>query len=132
MIKSGVELVNDLLDNKTVDLKNPNCNNCNECCSALTIITTEEFEFYKKHFRSKGKNLFKECMKKHIEKEVKNNAINLTCPFSSKTKRCLIYNIRPRVCKEFHCSPTLNKLNIAEVSSVEHYSIFKLLKALNI
>ena len=103
--KSSVsEFLQHQINGKVVDLKNPNCNNCNECCSLLSMITPEEYQFYLKYFSTdkKGREIFKQGVTRWVEISRKLNSFNMMCPFISKTKRCLIYQIRPKVCKEFH------------------------------
>ena len=46
IISSASDYLKDITKAQVIDLKNPNCNNCSECCSLLTMITPDEFEFY--------------------------------------------------------------------------------------
>ena len=115
-----------------IDFKNPNCNNCNECCSMLSMITPEEYQFYLKYFsiNKRGREIFKEGVTRWVKVGMKANSINMMCPFLSSTKRCLIYQIRPKVCKEFHCSPNLNKLDKSIIENSEHFTIYDIVKAI--
>ncbi|MBP3914591.1 YkgJ family cysteine cluster protein [Clostridium sp.] len=131
--KSSVsEFLQHQINGKVVDLKNPNCNNCNECCSLLSMITPEEYQFYLKYFSTdkKGREIFKQGVTRWVEISRKLNSFNMMCPFISKTKRCLIYQIRPKVCKEFHCSPSLNKLDKSSIENSEHFTIYDIVKAI--
>ena len=131
--KSSVsEFLQHQINCKVVDLKNPNCNNCNECCSLLSMITPEEYQFYLKYFSTdkKGREIFKQGVTRWVEISRKLNSFNMMCPFISKTKRCLIYQIRPKVCKEFHCSPSLNKLDKSSIENSEHFTIYDIVKAI--
>lgn len=120
------------LEGKVVDLKNPNCNNCTECCSLLTMITPQEYEFYLKYFTrdKKGREIFIQGVTRWNKIAINANSFNMTCPFISKTKRCLIYKNRPQVCREFHCSPELNKLDKNIIESSKHYTIYDVIKAI--
>ena len=109
------------------DMKNPNCINCIECCSIFSMITPKEYKTLRKYINNEGKEIFAQGLNNWLESSYKHNSINLMCPFISKNKRCLIYNKRPRVCREFHCSESLNKLNKEEIMSQEHYSMLNLL-----
>ena len=42
--------VENRVKNEIIDYKNPNCNNCVDCCDLLTMITEEEYKLYKKIF----------------------------------------------------------------------------------
>lgn len=131
--KSSVsEFLQHQINGKVIDLKNPNCNNCNECCSLLSMITPEEYQFYLKYFSTdkKGREIFKQGVTRWVEISRKLNSFNMMCPFISKTKRCLIYQIRPKVCKEFHCSPSLNKLDKSSIENSEHFTIYDIVKAI--
>ena len=131
--KSSVsEFLQHQINGKVIDLKNPNCNNCNECCSLLSMITPEEYNFYLKYFSTdkKGREIFKQGVTRWVEVGRKLNSFNMMCPFISKTKRCLIYQIRPKVCKEFHCSPSLNKLDKSSIENSEHFTIYDIVKAI--
>ena len=131
--KSSVgEFLQHQINGKVIDLKNPNCNNCNECCSLLSMITPEEYNFYLKYFSTdkRGREIFKQGVTRWVEIGMRSNSFNMMCPFISKTKRCLIYQIRPRICKEFHCSPSLNKLDKSSVENSKHYTIYDIVKTI--
>lgn len=92
------------------DYKNPTCIDCNSCCGALTPISKKEL-FTIKQEVTKNKKLQKiyKARIKEMNEHLKAGDLDMTCLFSDhKTKKCLIYNIRPLVCRSFHCSPELN------------------------
>ena len=132
IISSASDYLKDITKAQVIDLKNPNCNNCSECCSLLTMITPDEFEFYLKYFTKdkKGREIFKQGVTRWVEVGRRANSFNMTCPFISKTKRCLIYQIRPRICKEFHCSASLNKLDKSSVENSKNYTIYDIVKTI--
>lgn len=81
--------------NFTVDGK---CSNCGECCSNLLPISSFEIDRIKRY------------MKKHNIPEQRKMApvsgptLDLTCPFrSEKERKCLIYEVRPEICRVFKC-----------------------------
>lgn len=68
--------------------KHKNCINCGKCCGVIPITKQERQEI-------------KEFIKKHNIRPVKYNDI-LTCPFrDNKAKMCLIYPVRPVICRLF-------------------------------
>lgn len=84
---------------------NPKCIDCNECCSMTTSITDKELIVILEYIKS-NKKLFNKIKNKimyfnylYIQKET----INFKCLFSDKDKKCMIYEIRPFACMEFHC-----------------------------
>ena len=97
------ELVEDMLNHKgSIKLsQDGSCNNCNECCSILSPVTSEELKILKRLFTKKIEKNYIKYIEKH-------RLIGLVavCPFSCyETKRCLIYHLRPTVCKKYHCNP---------------------------
>ena len=61
MILNGEQVLEQILEDKVIDLNNPSCNNCNECCSILTMISEEEYKFYKKYFKKNNSISFSSC-----------------------------------------------------------------------
>lgn len=127
VISNRKDYIKNLIENETIDYNNPNCINCNDCCALLTIITPEEYKFYKKYFNGKGKKIFKDCVNNWKEIAERLNVENMMCPFITKTRRCAIYSIRPKTCREFHCKNSLNKFDKVAAESKEHYTFKDLL-----
>lgn len=77
----------------TVDDK---CSNCGQCCSNLLPLSKQEV------------SRIKEYIKKHGIKEQRHNVmvgVDMTCPFRDEAnKKCLIYSVRPAICREFMCN----------------------------
>lgn len=77
----------------TIDGK---CSSCGQCCSNLLPLSEQEV------------NRIKAYIKKHGIKEQRHNfavGVDMTCPFrDERNKKCLIYNIRPAICREFMCN----------------------------
>lgn len=89
---------------------NPNCTECNDCCSMASSITEQELEkiitFIEsdKKFLNKIKNKIVD-----LNNTYKKGTINFKCLFTTeKDKKCLIYDIRPIVCQNFHCDNIVN------------------------
>ena len=120
------QVLEQILEDKVIDLNNPSCSNCNECCSILTMITEEEYKFYKSYF-NKHKDILKAAKERRRKLEIKTKSISWMCPFSTNTKRCSIYNIRPKTCREFHCKKELNKFNKDDIQYTKHHTIKDLL-----
>lgn len=81
---------------------NGKCTGCGNCCSNLLPMTDKEIEVIRRY------------IKKHHIKEFKhgiplaNPALDMTCPFlntDKKTEKCMIYEVRPNICRQFSCDP---------------------------
>lgn len=83
----------------TVDGK---CSGCGECCSDLLPMSEREVRRIKTYIKKNG------------IKEQRHNAasgIDMTCPFRDRVNRkCLIYPVRPEVCREFVCNCDKDKM----------------------
>lgn len=80
---------------------NGKCSNCGACCSNLLPMSDSE------------KSAIHAYIKKHNIKEQRHAyptsdiTINLVCPFRSDAERkCLIYPVRPLICRNFQCNKT--------------------------
>ena len=78
------------------------CSKCGECCTCFLPITQEELnqiQFY----------VLRNNIKPQKQMLIMQN--RLTCPYYD-SKKCLIYEVRPIICKEFYCykKPSLESL----------------------
>ena len=79
----------------TIDGK---CSNCGNCCNALLPISDKEIKIIKNYVNSKK-------IKPVVINHPIAHLIDLTCPFRDDlNKKCLIYEVRPLVCKQFICN----------------------------
>lgn len=120
----------DHIKGEITDFNNPDCVDCYECCSMGTMITNEEYTALKSFLKHSGKPIYDRgisLIKKHWEK----GTIYWMCPFS-KNKRCLIYNTRPLICRQFHCKEELRDVNYMvnkdQLEKEGHHMIFDLFK----
>ena len=105
-----------MIDVKVTDFtKNGRCSNCGQCCSNLLPLSEREISTIKSY------------VKKHGIKEQRHNfaaGTDMTCPFRNETKKqCLIYDVRPQICRSFVCNHSLediekNKLYFHNVNKV--------------
>ena len=77
---------------------NGKCSSCGRCCSDLLPLSKNEVQTIKAYIQ------------KHKIKEQRHNVAfgaDLTCPFRDEANRkCLIYPIRPAICRSFMCNHT--------------------------
>lgn len=69
------------------------CSKCGECCTNFLPISQKEIETIQKYVIANNIRPQKQML-------VMQN--RLTCPYYNG-KKCLIYEVRPLICKEFYC-----------------------------
>lgn len=80
----------------TVDGK---CSSCGNCCGNFLPISGREIKEIKRYIK---KHRIPEQIRVFPETGV---SIDCTCPFRSEVeKKCLIYPIRPEICRVFQCN----------------------------
>ena len=72
---------------------NGKCSKCGECCTNFLPVTKREIDVI-------GEYVIKNDIKPQTHILVMQN--RLTCPYYDGHK-CLIYEVRPLICKEFYC-----------------------------
>jgi Fe-S-cluster containining protein len=95
-----------------INYNNPNCDNCNDCCSMMANITQSEYDSIMAEINS-NKELERYVMdriRNYKHKLFNDSILNWMCIFSDKDKKCKIYDIRPSICRDFHCSDN-NKID---------------------
>lgn len=102
------EFIESSLDGTIVRYDNPNCENCNECCTIFACISKEEYTNLKKYLtkNKRGKIIYDTALKRVLKKCKELDGLYLICPFSNGLKKCDIYNKRPLVCRDFNCRTT--------------------------
>ncbi|HJG96520.1 MAG TPA: YkgJ family cysteine cluster protein, partial [Romboutsia timonensis] len=77
-----------------------NCKNCGECCG-LVPIGEKEYEDIKKY-----------CIDNNV---IPKNVGIFDCPFrDNENKKCLIYEVRPEICRRFICSKSMPEIEDAK------------------
>lgn len=93
---SAIGSLHEMAQSKVTDYtKDGKCSCCGNCCGKFLPMTKDELKAIKKYVR-----------KHHIQRVVHPEMLNdFTCPFRSETgEGCLIYAVRPLVCRQFICS----------------------------
>lgn len=123
------EFLNDSLKDQVIDMKNPSCSNCNDCCSMGSMLLFKEYESLRKYFKkdAMGHKIYKEALNR-IKKNTTPDTIYWMCPLSNSSRKCSIYSRRPSVCRGFHCTPELaanfDKNNYEEDPQYIIYDLF--------
>lgn len=86
------------------------CSRCGECCGDYLPLLEHELAIIRKY------------VEKHKIKPYKNKLMSLpvdiTCPFLDGHKRCMIYEIRPSICRTFQCNLSFDEMR---KNKVEHH-----------
>ena len=84
------------------------CSECGACCSSLLPVTQHEINTIKVYCKKHGIKT-----QKHGVFAMANPLLDLMCPFLDDTKtthKCLIYDVRPKICKLFTCKDPKNPI----------------------
>lgn len=73
---------------------NGHCSRCGGCCSAFLPLFKEDITKIKKYL------LVHDIKPEHNSTH---DTIDMLCPFLSNDKLCLIYDVRPLICRVFKC-----------------------------
>lgn len=88
----------------TYDLTdNGKCTGCGSCCTNFLPMTEKEVSIIRRYIK---RNNVKE--QKHFIPSAA-PTVDMTCPFLDDSKscdKCLIYEVRPKVCRDFICRPS--------------------------
>lgn len=82
---------------------NGKCSCCGNCCIPWCPITEEEYQIINDYIE---KNKIEP-----IPLKERNNYYMDCCFHDRKNKKCLIYEVRPEVCKNFICSASFKKVD---------------------
>lgn len=90
LAEGNVEIVNNTICGK--------CSKCGECCSPFLPICQDELNIIQKYIIDNN-------IKPQTQVMVMQN--RLACPYYNG-KKCLIYEVRPLICKEFYCNKKMD------------------------
>ena len=100
--------------------ENGKCSNCGECCSNYLPLAKHEIP------------IIKDYIEKHGIKEVVRvaplvHAADIMCPFRSDVeKKCLIYPVRPNICRRFKCDVSMENWNRVKRKFYERYYMYSM------
>lgn len=85
--------------------ENGSCSNCGNCCGNILPISAKEIKVIRRYIEKHG-----------IKEQVRNYPmvkpmVDMQCPFRDDAgKRCLIYPVRPAICRDFRCDKPRKKI----------------------
>lgn len=97
---------------------NGECSNCGECCTTFLPLASHEISRIKRYLKehSEIKN------QRHIE----GNDMHILCAFRDReNKKCLIYEVRPDICRKYKCNQVekvveLNKQKVIKKARINN------------
>lgn len=79
---------------------NINCLNCANCCKTTgPLFTEKDIDRISKHLRLKSTTFIDQYL--YMDEDNDWILKNLPCPFLDNENYCLIYEVRPKACKEY-------------------------------
>lgn len=105
MMKSGAleDMLKEFSDG-TYDLTdNGKCTGCGSCCTNFLPMTEKEVSVIHRYIKKRNVKEQKHFIPSSTP------IVDMTCPFLDDSKscdKCLIYEVRPRVCIDFICRPS--------------------------
>jgi Fe-S-cluster containining protein len=110
MIGQLHEILNDMKSGVYDFTDNGECSRCGSCCSALLPVSRKELkeiERYVKKHKIRPQN-------HAYGAPVTEKPLDLTCPFRDDQKKiCMIYKVRPEICREFKCDKPHKEIEIS-------------------
>lgn len=92
--------------------RNGECTNCGACCSNNLPMTEEEVKDIRRYVR---RNHIQE--QRHLPVVLAGPVLDLTCPFrDNQSQTCVIYTVRPAICRDFRCNKPPLEMNAAVAS----------------
>ena len=92
--------------------RNGECTNCGACCSNNLPMTEEEVKAIRRYVR---RNHIQE--QKNYPVVLAGPVLDLTCPFrDNQTRTCVIYAVRPAICRDFRCNKPPLEMSAAVAS----------------
>ena len=77
-------------------LKKVKCKKCGWCCkNQSAMLTREDVKRFMIHFKCN----YGELSEKYLDKTMKIPYLKSPCPFLDNENKCIIYHVRPKVCK---------------------------------
>ena len=99
--------------------KNGKCSQCGACCSDLLHISETEYRKIKRYIKKQNIKEQKHTAPAMLVEQPK---LDLTCPFlneNKKTEKCVIYPVRPAICRFFVCDDSQGARNHPELYKEE-------------
>lgn len=96
---------------------NGKCSNCGQCCSNMLPMSNREVKRIKAYVKQHG-------IKEQRHNFPVSNSYDMTCPFRDEANRkCLVYEVRPAICRQFVCNHKHEDIMNAKINFHESYQV---------
>jgi len=96
------------------EFKKTNCLNCANCCKTTgPLFTIADIERISKHFRQKPQQFIEQYLR--IDEDNDYVLQSVPCTFLDAENYCMIYDVRPKACREF---PHTDRQKFQQISSL--------------
>ncbi len=83
-----------------LEFKKTNCLNCANCCKTTgPLFTTADIERISKHLKQKPQQFIAQFLQ--VDEDDDYVLQNVPCTFLDNENACMIYDVRPKACREF-------------------------------
>ena len=89
------------------------CSKCGECCTNFLPVSQNEIDTIQKY-------VIQNNIKPQMQMLVMQN--RLCCPYYNGQK-CLIYDVRPLICKEFFCNKTMDMYKVKKFENDKYITV---------
>lgn len=113
--------INDIFDKNVTNYTcNGKCSNCGECSTDFLHLSKEEI--------IKIKNYIKQHkIKRQYHLPLTQTYVDITCPFRDNiNKKCVIWKVRPSICKSFLCNKSREELNYTKNIFAKKYPVISM------
>ena len=96
------------------EFKKTDCLKCANCCKTTgPLFTSADIERVSKHFRQKPQQFIDQYLR--IDEDQDYVLKNVPCTFLDPENACMIYEVRPKACREF---PHTNRKKFQQISDL--------------
>lgn len=104
-VGSFADVIASELEGVKVFAQDGKCSNCGQCCSNILPISDVEILRIKKYIEKH------EIAEQILRYPMNQPVLNMKCPFRDDSqKKCLIYEVRPAICRDFQCDKPQKKI----------------------
>lgn len=83
--------------------KDGKCISCGECCPKMLPMTDKELARIKRYVERNN-------IKPSVRFPFLTHYVDNTCAFLTIEKKCAIYSVRPKICKDFVCNQSMQRI----------------------
>ena len=103
-----------MLEIHDAEFKKTDCLQCANCCKTTgPLFTTADIERISKHFKQKPQQFIDQYLR--IDEEQDYVVQSVPCTFLDAENACLIYDVRPKACREF---PHTDRKKFQQISNL--------------